>query len=48
MDEVEEKIKTFGLEMVAKELIYLAHRDVPDSVLIVCTRKEEEHVQRMA
>lgn len=40
VDEVEENIDALGLEMVAKELVYLAHKDAPDSVLIVCKKKE--------
>ena len=39
VDEVEGKIGALGLEMVDKELIYLTHRDAPDSVLIVCKKK---------
>lgn len=36
VDEVEENIGALGLEMVAKELVYLAHRDAPDSLLLAC------------
>ena len=47
VDEVDERIEALGLETVAKELVYLAHRDVPDSVLIVCRKKSEgNHVSK--
>lgn len=48
VDEVEDKMRHLGLEIIAKELVYLSYRDVPDSVLIVCRKKEEEYDQRMA
>lgn len=37
--EVEANIRALGLEMVTTELVYLAPRNVPDSVLIVCRKK---------
>ena len=35
-DEVDSKIEALGLEILSKEVIYIDHKDIPDSLLLAC------------
>jgi len=38
VEEMDEKIKRLGLEVLAKEIVYVWHKDVPDSVYFACRK----------